>query len=136
LEDAAWTEVVLACHRQVGVALAEKWNLPADVSQAIGGSAEYDLEDPTSCTNLICLANALAKQAGLTVGAPAGEAEEQLVAEGRTLLGLDDRLLVRLCDKLEERIAGLLAARAPAGAAPPPPRPSQTRVPAVTRMRR
>ena len=102
-----WRQVVDRSHRTIGVALARRWHLPAEISSAVATCASYDSTLPQSYSNIVCLANAFAKQQGLYAGdvdvAKLGDA----VAEGKRLLGLSDETMASLCAGLYSRVGTL-----------------------------
>lgn len=92
-----WIDVVQRCHRPVGIALAAKWELPEPIQGAIRGSVGgYDEREPSSSANLVRLANALVKQQGVYVGNVEKNANDEMAANGRRLLGVDDALVASL----------------------------------------
>jgi HD-like signal output (HDOD) protein len=109
-----WTRVVNGSHRRVGTALARKWNLPAQISSAIEGASSYDPSVPVSFANLVCLANAFAKQEGLYAGDVDLAQIDDLVAKGKRLLGLSDEVMADLRTGLYQRVGTLLELKPPA----------------------
>jgi putative nucleotidyltransferase with HDIG domain len=113
-----WKRVVAGSHRRVGTALARKWKLPSEISSAIEGSSAFDPAEPTSFANLVCLANAFAKQQGLYAGdVDAGQVDD-LVAKGQRLLGLSDETLAEIRAGIYQRVGTLLELKAPAAKKP------------------
>ena len=88
VSEAVWRKIVAESHRPVGVLLARKWNLPPDVANTLENCNSYDTKRPRSSANVVCLANALAKRAGIYVGQVDEGEVERTVAAGRLLLGL------------------------------------------------
>jgi len=107
IDTPVWVEVIARIHRKVGVALAEKWQLPDEVCRCIRDCSEYDNSDRSSIVNAVCLANALAKQNGFAVGPIDADDVGALVMIGRSLLGLGPEMLAKLCADLKERVNGL-----------------------------
>ena len=100
---ADWVAVVERVHRKVGVALAEKWDLPAPVVSCVRDSSEYDNSDRASPLNLVVLANALAKRERLQVGTVDAQDVEAIIMIGRSLLGVRDELLNKVCAGIRDR---------------------------------
>jgi HD-like signal output (HDOD) protein len=99
-----WIGVVQRVHRQVGVALAEKWEMPEPVLRGIRDCQEYDNSDRLSIANAVRFANALAKQQGIYVGDVATEDNDALVMVGRSLMGLDEETVTRLTANLRDKV--------------------------------
>ena len=85
-----WVAVVQDCHRRVGVALTEKWEMPPTVRAAVRDCEEFDNSDRLCAANVVRFANALVKQKGLYVGKIDKEDVDALVMIGRSLLNLED----------------------------------------------
>jgi putative nucleotidyltransferase with HDIG domain len=113
-----WKRVVNGSHRRVGTALARKWNLPSEISGAIEESSSYDPAVPTSFANLVCLANAFAKQEGLYAGDVDRGQIDDLVDKGKRLLGLSDETMAELRTGLYQRVGTLLEFKPPVIKAP------------------
>ena len=109
-----WKRVVASSHRRVGTALARKWNLPSEISSAIEGSSTFDPSVPASFANLVCMANAFAKQQGLYAGDVDASQVDDLVAKGQRLLGLSDETLANFRAGIYQRVGTLLELKAPA----------------------
>ena len=106
-----WIGVVDACHRPVGVALAEKWNLAAPVVAAIRDCNEYDPGDRKGPANIVRFSNALVKKHGLAAGTYDAEDVSALIMIGRSMLGLEEDVVGRLAAGMKSRIeSGLIAA--------------------------
>ncbi len=86
------------------VAIAEKWQLPEAVHQAIAASNEYDSSNRQAPVNAVCFANALAKSQGFYPGPCDVEDANALVMIGRSLLSIEDEPVKRLLGTLRERI--------------------------------
>lgn len=100
-----WHKVVDSVHRSVGVALAEKWNLDADVVSAIRDCNEYDAGARRSPANIVRFCNALVKVNGFAASAVVDvEDAGALVMIGRSMLGLDEDVVNRLAKGLKDRI--------------------------------
>lgn len=102
-----WKRVVDRSHRTIGVTLARRWKLPVEISNAIEKCIAYDSTLPHSCSNIVCLANAFAKQQGLYAGDVDVAESDRLVAEGKRLLGISDEALALLCTGLYKRVGTL-----------------------------
>ena len=88
VSEAVWRKIVAESHRPVGVLLAQKWNLPAEVACALANCTTYDPARPRSSANVVCLANTLAKRSGLYVGKVEMDAIDRTIAAGQSLIGL------------------------------------------------
>lgn len=108
LTESVWKKVIDHAHRSVGQALARRWELAEEVSQVIASVDKYTTEKPRSTINVVRLANALAKREGLYVGKPKESEIHDAIGAGRTLLGLTDQDLVRVCNNLYGRVGTLV----------------------------
>jgi putative nucleotidyltransferase with HDIG domain len=99
-----WIGVIQRVHRQVGVALAEKWELPDPVLRGIRDCQEYDNADRLSIANAVRFANALAKQQGIYEGTIVPDDNDALLMVGRSLLGLDEETVTRLTTGLRDNV--------------------------------
>ena len=90
LDPDTWVEVVQSGHRSVGVALAKKWLLPETVVTTVANCSTYDESNRCSIVNCVCLANALAKEAGHYVGPLSAPSVIDVIQLGQTLLALTD----------------------------------------------
>jgi putative nucleotidyltransferase with HDIG domain len=102
-----WKRVVANSHRRVGTTLARKWNLPPALVRAVEFSNTLDESDPVSFSNLVCLANAFAKQQGLYAGDVDLGENDELVAKGKQMLGLPNDVLAQVASGLYERVGTL-----------------------------
>jgi putative nucleotidyltransferase with HDIG domain len=107
IDSGEWLRVVGSVHRKVGVALAEKWQLPAPIVVCIRKSAEYDKGERHSLGNAVCFANALAKKTGLYAGEVDAEDNDAFIMIGRSVIGISDDILRTLTKGLRERLTGL-----------------------------
>ena len=105
-----WLAVVQGVHRSIGVALAKKWRLPDTVAAAIRDASEYDSSQRLSLGNVVCFSNSVAKLQEIYAGSFDKPDAEALIMLGRSLLGLDDDVVVRLSNGLRSRIDGEFAA--------------------------
>ncbi|MEA2696312.1 MAG: eukaryotic-like serine/threonine-protein kinase [Myxococcales bacterium] len=113
MSDSLWMKVVDSAHRDVGAALAESWHLSPTVAETISDLTSYDTEAAArSCRNVVRYANALTKREGLYVGEIDLDAVLGVIADGRTLLGIDEPLEQRLIGGLRERVETVTTAAA------------------------
>jgi len=99
-----WLAGVQKVHRQVGMAIAERWELPDLVKKTIADSCEYDPSNRVSSVNVVCFANSLAKAYGFYPGPVDKDDAAASVMIGRSLLGIDDEPVKRLLATLKDRI--------------------------------
>ena len=116
MNDKVWKKVVDESHRDVAVALAQKWKLPEDVVSAIENCKRYDSDRPRSIANVVRVANALAKRSGLYVGVVSDATLDQIITTGRLLLKMSQPALDGLCRDLTGRVSTLLEPRPPVAA--------------------
>ena len=102
-----WVEVIVQSHRAVGIALAERWQLPEGLAACLGADLDYDNANRDSLVNAVVFANALAKKCGLYVGTIDADDVDAIVMIGRSLIGVNDEVLRTLTKGLKDRIAGL-----------------------------
>jgi putative nucleotidyltransferase with HDIG domain len=107
LDTGEWIDVIAKVHRPVGVALADKWQLPAVIAATIRDSGEFNREDRQSLANAVCFANALAKKAGVHAGTVDQADNDALIMIGRSALGLNDEVVRTLSKSVRERIVGI-----------------------------
>jgi putative nucleotidyltransferase with HDIG domain len=108
MNDTVWKKVVDESHRDVAVALAQKWKLPQDVIRAIEECRAYDNDQPRSIANVVRLANALAKRSGLYVGQVSEAHLDQIITSGRLLLKMSQPAVDGLCQNISGRVNTLL----------------------------
>ncbi len=109
IDTGEWLQVVAKVHRPVGVALAEKWQLPPPIVACIREAAEYDKSDRHSLANAVCFGNALAKKSGISGGPFDADDVDALVMIGRSAIEISDDILKTLTKGLRERVSGLYA---------------------------
>lgn len=102
-----WVEVVGATHRAVGLALAEKWQLPEAILKCLEENLDYDNADRTSLANAVVFANALAKKTGVYVGKVDADDIDAILMIGRSLIGVNDEVLKTLTKGLNDRVTGM-----------------------------
>ncbi len=114
ISHAVWRQVVDRSHRNVGVALARRWELPTAIGDAIEKCGAYDRAIPHAPSNIVCLANAFAKVHGLYAGDFDADLVNALLVEGKNLLDMPDEALALLCAGLYGRVGSLFDVKAPA----------------------
>ncbi len=102
-----WVDVIGLCHRAVGFALADKWQLPPGILACLQQDLDYDNNDRASLANAVVFANALAKKAGVYVGRFDAEDVDAIVMIGRSLIGVNDDVLKTLMKTLKDRVTGM-----------------------------
>jgi len=112
-----WKQVVDRSHRNIGVALSRRWQLPAEISSAVELCGGYDSALPRAYSNIVCLANVFAKQQGLYAGDVDMAEVDAAVDQGKRLLGLSDEVMTTLCDGLYSRVGTLFEIKASASKA-------------------
>jgi putative nucleotidyltransferase with HDIG domain len=113
ISHAVWRQVVDRSHRDIGMALARRWNLPPAIGGAIEKCVAYDPAVPYAPSNIVCLANAFAKVQGLYGGDFDKAHVNALLVEGRNLFDLPDEALALLCAGLYGRVGSLFDAKPP-----------------------
>jgi putative nucleotidyltransferase with HDIG domain len=99
-----WVALVNRTHRTVGKALAVKWNLPEATQRAVEHWGNYDEADPQSMPNIVRLANAVVKKKGLYVGPVVAAENDEVVAKGAALVGMEGSSLDLLSEALPELV--------------------------------
>jgi putative nucleotidyltransferase with HDIG domain len=113
MSESLWMKVVDSAHRDVGATLAESWHLAPTVAETISDLTSYDTEGAArSCRNVVRYANALTKREGVYVGEIDLDAVLGVIADGRSLLGIDEPLEQRLIGGLRERVETVTTAAA------------------------
>lgn len=110
-----WQDVVREVHRPVSVALAEKWSLSSAVCEAITRCDDYDPGNRRSIGNVVRFTDALATQMGMSLISMDPNQLNALVMIGRSLLGLDEDVVLRISSqakRLVDESHGGLAVRA------------------------
>jgi putative nucleotidyltransferase with HDIG domain len=108
VSESVWRKIVAESHRPVGVLLARKWNLPKDVIVTLENCNTYERTAPRSSANVVRLANALTKRAGLYVGAVDADEIEKVIAAGQALVGLSADVVDQTCRDIYARVATML----------------------------
>lgn len=104
INESVWRKIVHESHRPVAVLLARKWNLPPEVAKSIESCGAYDRENPKSSTNVVRLANALAKRVGLYMGDVDQKEIDRTVEAGQRLLGIKDEVMGDICREIYARV--------------------------------
>ncbi|MCE9572170.1 MAG: HDOD domain-containing protein [Deltaproteobacteria bacterium] len=99
VDPATWLDIVGLTHRQVAVELARSWDLNGTLSHVVAFSGSYHPDEPT--TSIVCLANAVAKKHGRTVGPVDRDQVDDAIAEGADLLKLDWRFVHDLTTRMD-----------------------------------
>ena len=103
-----WIEVIDATHREIGVVLAERWNLDPELAEAIRDCSEFNPGNRRAAANVVRFCNALAKTQGIAVGQVDLEDAKALVMIGRSMLDVDEDVVKRLAQGLKERVDSLV----------------------------
>ncbi|MCA9607670.1 MAG: HDOD domain-containing protein, partial [Myxococcales bacterium] len=114
--ESVWLQVVEQAHREVGLSLVNRWQLPDTVRRALEAADGYVPRARASAGNIVRYANALARIEGVDAGVIDAHEAFEVAAEGRALFDLDEEVEVELAATLR---ASLEATRNPA---PPPSR--------------
>jgi HD-like signal output (HDOD) protein len=103
-EESATLEFFEALHCRAGVALAEVWNLPAEIHEVVGRHHDPDLSGPADLlVAIVQLADLVAAKLGATLR-PASEVS-LLETAGARMLRLDDTRLATLLVDVEDDVA-------------------------------
>ncbi len=119
LEEDAWMEVITSSHREVGSALAAKWQMAPEIRQVITGCERYGEGPDAIASNIVCFANAVAKHAGKAVGPVNTDLVDQQLADGTEKLALDWRFVHTLVEHVGDLERLYAPAATPAPATPP-----------------
>jgi hypothetical protein len=79
------------------------------VRKCVKECSEFDAGNRTSVVNAVCLANALAKTAGVTLDGTDLEDAKAIIMIGRSLLGLDDAVLKPMVTSIAAKVESLYA---------------------------
>jgi HD-like signal output (HDOD) protein len=91
-----WIDVIQAVARPISVLIAEKWNLPEPVCEAIEKCDDYNPAARSSIANIVRFSDALADQNGLSIRVVDPAQNTAFLMIGRSLLGLDEEVVKRL----------------------------------------
>jgi putative nucleotidyltransferase with HDIG domain len=92
----SWISVVNSTHREIGIQMTESWRMPDAVQRAVRDCSEYDPGDRNSVANVVRLANSVAKLNGVYPGTFDKDDAEAMVMIGRSVIGIDEAVLLRL----------------------------------------
>jgi putative nucleotidyltransferase with HDIG domain len=106
IDVTVWQNVVATTHRKVGIAMATEWKLPDEITAAIRDCSDYDPGERNSISNVVRLANALAKREGYSTGKESADDIDAMIMVGTSMLGTDEKLLSRLLTNLRGRFPG------------------------------
>jgi hypothetical protein len=81
--------------------MARAWQLPDDVLFAIARSDRYSIDGAPNPVNLVCLANAIAKRAGIYQGTIQEEEVDAMIQEGADLFNLTTEDIAQLMDLVQ-----------------------------------
>lgn len=109
IDPAVWTNTIETIHRKIGIALAVEWHLPDEAAAAIRDCSDYDAANRNTASNIVRLANAVAKREGFATGPVDMDDVEAMCMVGRSLLGAEEELIGRLAARVRER-AGIASA--------------------------
>jgi len=109
IDHASWIQAVGSAHRKVGTAVATSWNLPAEVGAAIRDCSDYDSNERSCPANVVRLANAIAKREGYATAAIDADDIDAMIMVGRSMLGVDEDVIVRLGSGLKARVAQVVS---------------------------
>lgn len=109
LDADSWLKVVNDLHRPVARQLAKKWQLPAEVQDAIAQCTDYDPAARRSAGNIVRLCNALAKQTGFYAGEFDVNEVDTLIMVGRSILTVDAPTLASATTELQSRITEVVS---------------------------
>jgi putative nucleotidyltransferase with HDIG domain len=112
IDESIWRKIVSESHRKVGVNLAKQWNLPAEVVSTIENCKAYDRMAPRSCANVVRLANALAKRAGLYAGETTSAEIDKTIEAGQLIVGLGPEAVAKSIKDIYAKVGTMLDARA------------------------
>ena len=107
IDSGEWLSVVRTVHRKIGVALVEKWQLPAAIVDCVKETGEYEKAERHALSNAVSFANALAKKSGIYAGEVDAEDNDAIIMIGRSVIGISDDILRTLTKGLRERVTGL-----------------------------
>ena len=108
-----WLALVSTCHREVGFAVGRAWQLPDDVLFAIARADRYSLDGSPTPVNMVCLANALAKRAGIYPNSVDFDELDEVIGEGAELFGLSDETLTAIMAEVVPSLDSAETARPP-----------------------
>jgi len=99
-------EALIGCHHaEVGAAMASKWRFPEAIAKAIEGHHEVPIKKPTPMGDTVQLANLVAKNLGVGLGAEGMNFKFDLATPDR--LGLDCADFAAICRQTHERMGAV-----------------------------
>jgi putative nucleotidyltransferase with HDIG domain len=98
-------ELVGCNHAEVGAAMARKWQFPEPITQAIAKHHEVPIKEPTPMVDTVQLANLVAKNLGVGLGAEGMNFKFDLSTTSR--LGLDCADFAAICRQTCERMGAV-----------------------------
>ena len=99
---AAEEELIGCHHAEVGAAMARKWKFPESITRAIGEHHQVPIKEPTLIGDTVQLANLVAKNLGVGLGAEGMNFRFDLGLPDR--LGLDYADFLMVCNRTYERM--------------------------------
>lgn len=101
LTETQWLAIVEDINRPVSIAIVDKWQVPETVVEAVHNCVDYNTDNPTCLSNIVCLANNLAKKLGIYIDYFDMDKAQKMVSDGQPLLNLDNEALEVLSEDLE-----------------------------------
>jgi putative nucleotidyltransferase with HDIG domain len=106
-----WVASVNGCHREVGAALATRWELPDAVVDTVLNLETWDEDAPVCCRNIVRFAHAVATRDGWAASESFDLAAlQRVIAEGRLLLQIDESVEEMAVQGLRARLDAVTAA--------------------------
>ena len=106
-----WVASVNGCHREVGAALATRWELPDAVVDTVLNLETWDEDAPVCCRNVVRFAHAVATRDGWAASESFDvDALQRTIAEGRLLLQIDESVEEMAVQGLRARLDAVTAA--------------------------
>lgn len=110
LSSGLWLQAVEHIHRFVAIALARRWNLPETVTVCIENSSIYEETDVLASSNIVRLANVLAKRVGLHAGPVDLEEVDTLINVGQDVMNIPSDVIERVTLGIRERVGKIVQA--------------------------
>ncbi|MFH0901443.1 MAG: HDOD domain-containing protein [Pseudomonadota bacterium] len=102
-----YMEAMRNLHRPIGAKLVALWDFPPYLQEVIHACDSYSLSKRVSPGNLVCFANATTKRMKLYLGDTDPFEVNAGILIGRSVLGIDEDLVSRVCAGLEDRVKDL-----------------------------
>ncbi|MBI4511825.1 MAG: HDOD domain-containing protein [Deltaproteobacteria bacterium] len=99
-----YMEAIRLLGARVGAMLVSQWELAPDLEGLIRESRYFNVTARVSVGNLVCFANAMTKKMGLSFGDQRHQEVQATVIVGRSILGLDEEVVERVCVGLDQRV--------------------------------